>query len=379
MEKMPKKDTKGIFERPPGSGVWWCCWYDGQGKRHREKCGTKTIAKQVYTRRKAAVLEQRKLPELRRRDLTIADLVERYSPEILAKNAKSAGEYQRNGQLWTEELGQRLAVEVVPGDIEGWKVGRSKRYAASTVNGSLRYLKMLYNLALRDELVSTNPLASGRVKLLRECNQRERILEPVEEEQLAAHLPRELWLKVQIGLHTGLRQSEQLEGQRKHVRLDRRQVFLPDSKGDRKGKGEWVRLNQVALDAYREVLEGNKIGVWVWLNKLGTGPVDGTSVTKRLQRAATKLGIHGLTWHCLRHTFISRLCMAGVPLPTVQKLARHRSIQMTLRYAHLCPDHTDQALQLLEGWGKVESLSASPPKQPPSSKVSEQSLAEKAS
>ncbi|WP_084080804.1 tyrosine-type recombinase/integrase [Edaphobacter aggregans] len=46
-----------------------------------------------------------------------------------------------------------------------------------------------------------------------------------------------------------------------------------------------------------------------------------------------------MTWHLLRHTFISRLVMAGVDLRTVQELAGHKDIKMTIRYAHLAPEH----------------------------------------
>ncbi len=48
-------------------------------------------------------------------------------------------------------------------------------------------------------------------------------------------------------------------------------------------------------------------------------------------------GIAKFTWHCLRHTFASRLIMAGVDLRTVQELMGHKTIQMTCRYAHLGP------------------------------------------
>lgn len=52
--------------------------------------------------------------------------------------------------------------------------------------------------------------------------------------------------------------------------------------------------------------------------------------------------------HAWRHTFCSRLAQRGVPLLTIQKLARHRSIQMTMRYAHLAPDNLSEAIKVLQ-------------------------------
>jgi Phage integrase family len=43
------------------------------------------------------------------------------------------------------------------------------------------------------------------------------------------------------------------------------------------------------------------------------------------------------TWHCLRHTFASRLVMAGVDLRTVADLMGHQKIQTTMMYVHLTP------------------------------------------
>ncbi|HVM61082.1 MAG TPA: site-specific integrase [Verrucomicrobiae bacterium] len=64
-------------------------------------------------------------------------------------------------------------------------------------------------------------------------------------------------------------------------------------------------------------------------------------------RDAAELG-KDVVFHTLRHTFISRLVMAGVDLRTVKDLAGHRDIKMTLRYSHLAPEHKRKAIAHLE-------------------------------
>ena len=49
--------------------------------------------------------------------------------------------------------------------------------------------------------------------------------------------------------------------------------------------------------------------------------------------------------HTLRHTFASRLAMAGVDLRTIQELGGWHSLQMVERYSHLSPNHKAQAVE----------------------------------
>lgn len=47
---------------------------------------------------------------------------------------------------------------------------------------------------------------------------------------------------------------------------------------------------------------------------------------------------HKVVFHTLRHTYCSWLAKAGVPLYTIGELVGHKSVEMTRRYSHLCPD-----------------------------------------
>jgi integrase len=63
--------------------------------------------------------------------------------------------------------------------------------------------------------------------------------------------------------------------------------------------------------------------------------------------AVSEVGVRGFTWYCLRHTFASRLAMAGVDIPTITELMGHKRIQMSMPYAHLAPAHNLAAVERL--------------------------------
>lgn len=71
------------------------------------------------------------------------------------------------------------------------------------------------------------------------------------------------------------------------------------------------------------------------------------NVRKAFEGARKRAGIVDFRFHDLRHTFASHLVMAGVDLKTVQELLGHKSFEMTLRYAHLSPEHKKAALDTL--------------------------------
>jgi site-specific recombinase XerD len=71
-------------------------------------------------------------------------------------------------------------------------------------------------------------------------------------------------------------------------------------------------------------------------------------VNRALKCAAVMAGLRDICLYTLRHSFISRLVQAGVSLPEVAALAGHRDIRMTMRYAHLAPQHLRDSIAALE-------------------------------
>ncbi|MOA58350.1 Tyrosine recombinase XerC [compost metagenome] len=54
----------------------------------------------------------------------------------------------------------------------------------------------------------------------------------------------------------------------------------------------------------------------------------------------------GQASHALRHTFASHFMQTGGNILTLQKILGHSSLAMTMRYAHLAPEHLSEALRL---------------------------------
>lgn len=53
----------------------------------------------------------------------------------------------------------------------------------------------------------------------------------------------------------------------------------------------------------------------------------------------------GQLTHVLRHTFAAHFMMSGGNIFALQKIRGHHDIKMTMRYAHLAPDHLETALR----------------------------------
>lgn len=340
-----RRRTRGIFERPKGSGIWWVRYHDQFGREHREKVGPKKLAGDVYRKRKTEIAEQRFFPEkFRRPRVLLADAITDY----LGRNAsriRSFKEWSRVAHKWSEapETKGKTLDEVRPADIERYRERRRQDGAAeATVNRELTCLRAVYRTAITDGKVERSPVLPRF--FFRERNQRVRQLSDEEETALRAAVPARHLPKLDVALYTGFRRGNVLGLRWEDVNFASGLVWARSTKS---GEDYAVPMND-ALRATLQALPSRMRSVWVFPDRTGEQPVDGKRFDEKVFRPAVRrAGILDFRFHDLRHTFGSRLVQAGVHIRTVQELLGHKSLRMTERYTHLAPSQKADAVQAL--------------------------------
>lgn len=151
-----------------------------------------------------------------------------------------------------------------------------------------------------------------------------------------------------IALHTGIRRGELFQLTWEDVELTQKRITVQGIKSKNQ-QTRFIPLNKVALKALEDWskqpnLPDNPDNL-VFPGKHGRQFDNIRWAWRDLLESAE---IKKFRWHDLRHTFASRLVMAGVALTTVRELMGHSDFKMTLRYAHLAPEHKADAVALLE-------------------------------
>lgn len=240
------------------------------------------------------------------------------------------------------ELVARLRVEPSP------RTG--KPLAPKSVNLIVTLAKTIMATAVDHDLVAKSPFAG--VRLLPVPERPMAFWTPEERERFlaaAAAVDPEFAGVVAVACHTGLRLGELTALTRADLDFGRGKILVRATfshvlkKRFEVTKGRTVAevpMNQ----AVREALADRQ-------GLAPTTPVFRGALLAdachRLQRLCRRVGVTPLRFHDLRHTFASCLAMAGVDLMTIQRLMRHRSYQMTLRYAHLHPEHLRGVTEVL--------------------------------
>jgi integrase len=362
---------------------------DGRGKRFRVgRADALTVAQardlaekhmaQVMAGIDVQEVRQQERHEAQRTQLqTLGGFLDaKYAPWVLAERKSGAATLARLQYNFADLLARPMQ-EISPWVIEKWRAEQLKGgKQKSTVNRDITGLKSVLAKAVAWDVLPSHPLAKlkpikldtkGRVRYLTGAEEaRLRTALTLRDERIkAARARANAWRRVRryaempsieiqaygdrltpmvlLTLNTGLRRGELFNLRREDVNVQAK-VLTVHGANAKSGQTRHLPLNREALavlETWRQQSPGEG---YVFPGKGGQRLNNTRKAWKRLLQEAD---ITGFTWHDLRHSFASKLVMAGVSLAVVRELLGHADLTMTLRYAHLAPDHKANAVEKL--------------------------------
>jgi Site-specific recombinase XerD len=246
-------------------------------------------------------------------------------------NLRSSNTYSRLKRL-CEALGDPVADKFGAELFAEYRARRLEAgISASNLNREHAYLRAVFNeLGRLGHWKGENPLSK-----VRQFKVPDRELSYLTLEQigtLLAALEGDAHLVAKVCLSTGARWSE-AEG----LRVSQVRDGLVHFSGTKSGKNRSVPIAEELEAELKEAITKSRTGR---LFKYAYSAFrDGVA------RAGLQLPRGQLT-HVLRHTFASHFMMNGGNILVLQKLLGHSSLTMTMRYAHLAPDHLQEARTL---------------------------------
>ena len=331
-----------------------------------------THGSDIQTEKKQAKVENQRRYHLR----LDRYLEENYLPFLESRNPKTANKiYKELKSTFTEFMDQEID-KITPFQIEKWRNRKAKDgLASSTINYYLNSLKGALSRAVDWGVIEKHDL--NKVKPVKKDNSVVRYLSTQEEARLRKVLTnRDQEIKagresankfradrgyelmpslkavrfsdhveaiVLLAMNTGMRRGEMLSLQWKQVDLINKVVTIT-SENSKSKKIRHIPLNGEAFNALSDWRDQTKTKKYVFESTPGVPFKD---IKKGFLAVLKDADIEGFRFHDLRHHFASKLVMAGVDLNTVRELLGHTDLKMTLRYAHLAPEHKAAAVNLI--------------------------------
>lgn len=301
-------------------GVWYA---DVQHKGRR----LKKSAGKGSTRQEAKSLESDLLARLKaaeRKIYYLDDALGKWLDEY-ASRLKSYVKFAEHAKQLVPYVSGRLLTEAP--EVAKDYADANTDLRPATVNQRLRILRRVANVAFMEWRWIDVPIGK-RIKTLPENNRRSVYLSPAEVERVRlAVLSEGVADAVVFAAFSGVRLGE-LE---RLTEENRRGGILYLDAVNKSGKQRTIplatRLKDVRL------------------------PIRATrfQIQDQFRNATRKLGMTGVRFHDLRHTFASLLLQQGAPLSVVQELMGHSTIAITKDlYGHLETDHLEAAVRLLD-------------------------------
>jgi len=318
---------------------------------------------------------------------TLEDFINKdYHDWVLTNRKSGLKTISRIKRCFFPTLGNKPLTEINHFAIEQWRVKRLKNNVSKeTVNRYIATFKAAISKAYEWKIIDHHPLKDFKL-LKSDRNIMIRYLSKEEEIRLRTALDtREKNIRQQrdsgnewredreynllpdlknlyfvdylkpmviISLNTGIRQGELFGLTWEMVNFDKKLLILSGNI-TKSGKSRHIPLNNEAYEnLYNWYLQNQNISYELVSNNKyvfssSTNNTKFTSVKKSWANLLNLANITEFRWHDMRHHFASKLVMAGVDLNTVRELLGHSEISMTLRYAHLAPEHKAEAVAKL--------------------------------
>jgi integrase len=319
--------------------VWWIEYYDHDKRLRRERIGpNKTAAEQRYREVMSARTEGRYIKKSPDACTLFKDLARWYLdlPEVKAKRSYDRDQLSLNRLL--PFFGDRLLKDITPALVEAYRQkrlsepsGRTPQFLTkpATVNREIACLKTIFNKAVRNDKAERNPVMG--VKLLKENNERDRILSPEEYARFLAHCPAHLKPIFKLAYYTGMRQGEILNLVWDRLDLSKAhegKAFIKLKPEDTKTEeGRLVPLNQEMIEMFQAMPRGfPTVKVFTYLGK------SVEAVRRSFGTACMKAGIEDFTFHDLRHTFINNRRVEGHDYFRIMAATGHKTMSVFKRY-----------------------------------------------
>ena len=343
----------GVRVYPTGRKVFFVRYRTAGGRRGRERWLTlgrygELTLHQARERARdilAAVRSGKDPADEREAARTGISLAE-FAPLYLTQHAKRAK------KSWREDE-RRLNKHVLPAlgryrldAITRANVAQLHRTISETspveANRVLALISVLFAKAVEwEHLPETAPNPAAHVQTNRERS-RDRWIKPAELPSLMSAIEAEespyIRAAFLLYLLTGLRRSELLRLQWKHVDLERREIYLPDTKANR---AHMVPLSAPAAELLAE-LPRQSNNPYVFPGRDRGHLYD---MKRPWLRIRERSGLEDIRLHDLRRTVGSHLAINGASLPLIGKVLNHSNPSTTQIYARMSEDPARAALE----------------------------------
>lgn len=220
----------------------------------------------------------------------------------------------------------------------------------STINRKLACLSKILSIAV--DRKGLDPLLKPKLEMEKEYHGRIRFLTDEEEGQLTKLFTQ--WEKpdhldaLRVLIDVGMREGELFRIEKRDFNPETRMVSLWQRKGNLPSS---IPLTVRAFDIFQRRCEGLVSTAKVF-------PYNVWWMRNQWDRARSHMGLamdKEFVPHALRHTCASRLVQRSVSIKVVRDILGHKTIQVTMRYAHLAPGNLSAAMAVLEPQAKANA------------------------